>query len=230
MSIKHFMSRTLLLTMIGLPFIAGCSLMKPVKSAPVVTYTLDQFSTMRMASRPSSKTILIAATRAAPGYESTQMLYTTQPYRVAAYANHAWLAPPAKLITPLLAESIRRAHYFHSIAMVPFTGSSDFRLDTRLLELQQGFEHGKSEVRLSMRVQLINNHTQRFVGSQSFTVKVPAMTNNPYGGVQASNKAVRIMLSKIARFTVRNAKRSSVRLESPQINPLPKPPKLIRSS
>ena len=184
-------------------FLSGCSF-SPVKVAPELSYTITQWPEESAVKKQSisNKTILITTPVAAPGYESPSMIYVMVPYQLRSYANHHWVSSPAQLLLPLLANHVRARGYFKGVVTSPFAGGTTYQLSTQLLVLQQEFLQPESVVRLTMQATLMDGVTGKMMASRVFEAVVPAKSNNPYGGVLATNKAANQVLMQIARWVV----------------------------
>lgn len=188
--------------------LSSCSL-SPIKTAPMSTYTISDWKNLSMPVRSMShKTLLITMPVAAPGYASSKMIYVMIPFELRAFGDHQWVASPAELLLPLMANRIRTTGYFHAVVTTPFSGVANYQLNTRLLMLQQEFLQPQSKVRLAMQATLLNFATGRVIASREFQAVVPASANNPYAGVIATNQAARTVMNQIAYFVVNNIKRN----------------------
>lgn len=188
----------------GILLLAGCSL-SPINSAPVKEYAFINMKPRITAQRAkTTKSLLVLAPVASPGYNSSNMVYVMIPYDLQTYAYNRWVAPPAQMLLPILAQRIRNRHYFKAVVTAPFSGQSNYVLDTRLLILQQEFLRPTSQVRLLMQATLVNNTNNRVVASRRFQVVVDAPGNNPYSCVLAANQAVNVISKQIARFVIRS--------------------------
>lgn len=190
-------------------FLSGCSL-SPIKTTYVSTYTITNHIKKSRGSHYtlSHNTLFVIGPTASPGYGSSQMIYEITPYQLQSFSDHAWVAPPAELLLPLIANQLRATHYFYAVVTSPFAGGADYQLSTRLLMLQQEFLHPQSVVRLAMEATLINVITDHVVANRVFKTVVPCVENNPYAGVIATNKAAHIVVNQIAKFVVRSIRKS----------------------
>lgn len=199
------MIKKLIILILSTILLSGC--LSPVKTNELSTYTLTHYSSNIVVNRASAHgTLLVTTPSAAPGYQSSDMIYVMIPYQLKAFADHSWVAPPSQLLLPLLTEKLRRTGRFKAVVSVPFTGLSTYQLNTRLLTLQQEFLQPQSQVRLVMSATLINAATGRVIGNRIFTAIVPAPGNNPYAGVLATNQAAHRVINQIAAFVVRRLK------------------------
>lgn len=150
----------------------------------------------------SCYTVLLAEPTAQPGYDTDKMLYMKCPYNLMAFSKNKWIAPPHEMLTALLAQSLRNTCYFKAIVTVPFAGEAAYRVDTRLIKLHQEFLCRPSRVILSLQAVVIDSVCHQAIADKVFTIVVNAPVDNPYGGVLAANKAVRILLYRVATFVV----------------------------
>ncbi len=198
------MVKTSVLLILSL-LLTACALTSPVKLPRVSAYTITN---MKLASTPlrskTHSTLLVSLPIASPGYQSSSMIYINVPYKLKSFANNRWIAPPAEMLAPLLAQELRSKGYFRAVVMPPFSGIANYRLSTRLLILRQEFFRPTSVVRIVMRASLVNNATNRVMASRRFQVIVSAPENNPYSGVLATNKAAGILSKRIGRFVIQS--------------------------
>lgn len=193
---------TLIVTMAVATVLAGCGLSTPVKLPQVRTYTLNSVKpTASAMHHRSQSTLLVSLPIPNPGYESTAMIYEPIPFDLRHFANHQWAAPPAQMLMPLLAQAINNQGYFKAVVTTPYSGVLNYRLDSRLLVLNQTFLQPQSRVHLALQETLTNDSNQ-VVASRQFSLFIPAPGNNPYSGVVAANQAAGIITGQIARWVV----------------------------
>ena len=184
--------------------LTACGL-KPITDASVSSYTLSSVNTERMAKKARKQSILVSMPIASPGYETSNMVYVDSPYQLKHYTRNKWVAPPQKVLLPLIAESLRNTHVFHAVVTPPFAGLADLRLDTQLLMLEQEFTHHPSQTRIIIEAELINNHTHKIIASRRFEATEAAPHDNPYGGVIAANRATKRIMHDLAAFAVKSS-------------------------
>lgn len=185
-------------------FLCAC---EPVIMPQISCYQLEDLKPPKIIKHPKTHlTLLVSSPIASPGYQTSAMVYVLTPYKLSAYANSRWVAEPTQMLMPLFVQVLRQTSHFFAVVSPPFTGITDYRLDTQLLKLQQEFFLPISQVRLIVQASLIKTTTNRIVGTGLFEVIIPAPTNNPYGGVLASNQAANILSRRIAQFCVAYAR------------------------
>lgn len=187
--------------------LCACSL-KPLPVKPQTQYTFATWpkTTNFPKKSTTSHTLLVSTPMAAPGYQSSKMVYVVVPYELRSFANHRWVAPPADLLLSLLSNRLRAAGYFQAVVTPPFSGAVTYQLNTELLTLQQEFIRPESSVRMAIEATLIRTDTGAVMANRVFETEVPASSNDPYGGVLAANKAAHQLLNKIALFVVKHAR------------------------
>ncbi len=185
--------------------LTACGLSKPINLPALSRYTI---TSLQVAKSPrtsrSRSTLLVSVPVSNPGYQSAKMIYMNVPFRLRSYANNRWVAPPANMLLPLFAQRIRNKGYFKAVVTPPFSGVTNYRLDTQLIMLQQEFITPISQVRLVVQATLVSNRTNAVIASRRFQVAVSAPANNPYSGVLATNKAATIISGRIARFVLKS--------------------------
>jgi cholesterol transport system auxiliary component len=106
------------------------------------------------------------------------------------------------LLAPLLVEAMERSGGFRTVLMMPTSLPGDYRLDVDIARVQQEFLQHPSEVCLNLRAQLVELRTTRVLGHQTFEVTEPAPTDDPYGGVVATNRALQRLLSDLMAWVI----------------------------
>lgn len=182
--------------------LTGCSLFGADKTPPIKTYTLSGgIAPRNVTTGRGHASLLVSAPTAAPGYETTDMLYQLHPNQLSKYSKSQWIAPPAQLLLPLLTQSIQNAGCFRTVVSPPTASLTDYTLNTQLLVLRQEFlEDGHSCIRMTVEATLIDNATARPIAYRRFTTLVVTEENTPYGGVVATNQASANILRKITDF------------------------------
>lgn len=189
-------------------FLAGCS---PIKTPVSNEYKLGEYSNKRLASSPSKLSIFVATPEAVAGYGNEDMLYVNKPFELSSFVNNAWVDPPATMLLPLIAQSLQHSGYFYAVTSSPHSESTDYRLDTQLIELQQNFLTKPSHVDLVVKVVLSNVNDNRVVASRLISQQVKCPTDTPYGGVTAANIAAKNFTAEATTFVVSQVKLDSHR-------------------
>lgn len=192
--LELLMSLGIILSLSGL---SGC--FKPVKTPPVYQYTL-QYPSMSIGKKTHrSRVLMVNAPNAAAGYETSHMIYTRQPYELSHFAYHTWVAPPAHMLEPLLIHSLQQSGCWGEVVSSPYSGASNNTLNTQVLRLQQEFSGQSSQVRFTLKITLLDTVSGDVITSRLFESVVSA-DPTPYGGVEATQQAMRDLFSRINLF------------------------------
>jgi cholesterol transport system auxiliary component len=192
--------RILSIVLIGF-LLSACSL-SPVKTPTIASYTLSPTLTNPAQAEHSKNTLLVSTPIASAGFTMKQMKYVLTPYRLQSFVLNQWVAPPADMLTPIFTNAIRRTHFFKAVVEPPFSGLTNYNLQTHLLSFTQNFMQPKSRFEMTVQANLVNSKTNQVVASKTFSSIVTAPENNPYSGVLAANKAVSKISIALARFVL----------------------------
>lgn len=162
--------------------------------------------------RPSLR---VSTPRAEPGYDSRRMAYLEQDYRLDSFAEHEWVAAPATMLAPLLAQALRDSGAFATVSEDDQGIDTDLRLDTVIEALYQDFRSRPSQARVQLRVRLVDPAARRILATQVFSDTQPTRTDDPYGGVIAINQALGRLLPRIADFAAAQARQVAIKPASP---------------
>ncbi len=184
-------------------WLVGCSGLIPRPTPQAAFYTIDVApASGALAPSINAKdmpTVLISAPRAAAGYDSRQMIYVRQDYRLQYFADSQWVDTPARMFAPLMVTHLAAAGAFQAV----YTGASaaaDLRLDTEIVVLKQDFLTTPSRVRFVLRAHLIDGVSRRVIAARDIEATVASASEDPYGGVVAANGAVGKVLSQLSEF------------------------------
>lgn len=189
----------------------GCSALRPQPERPPAFYALDGApragpgATARPAALPTAGLTLIVSTpQAAAGFDGPHMVYLRQAHKLEHFAHSHWVDTPARMLAPLIAEALAPGTQTRTAirTAVPSAtgGAGELRLDTEIVRLQHDFSLQPSRVRFTLRATLMDNLTRRVLALHEFDETVVATTDDPYGGVVASNQAVQAVLQGLAGF------------------------------
>lgn len=184
--------------------LSSCAL-NAVSLPPLKTYTLTSApSPQPVSTAPSiSGALAVSPVVALPGFEGRDMIYQSRPYQLAAFSNHAWFAPPASMITPLIVSSLQASHIFSALFLGE-PSQADYVLNTTLVSLYQDFTVQPSQMVLNLNITLINAKTGAIlIADQSIHEQCVTQDNTPYSGVLAANIALSHALSDI-QITIKN--------------------------
>lgn len=211
------MSKSLLIgcLMVASAFISGCSQLVPKATELPSFYILsgiksegksiendaitpkDSQATI-VAKKSVQATLVVNLSTAAAGFDSARMVYSRVPYKLEYFAHSQWIDTPARMLTPLIINTLKAKSLFSTVTLTPSRANSHFSLDTQIIRLQQEFFSPQSRERFTLRVTLIDNIKHEVVFVRELDAVVATKTDNPYGGVVAANEAVEILLEQLA--------------------------------
>lgn len=191
------------LVVLSSALLAACG---PVKLPPVSTYTMMSTHPFHVPRRAQTdQTLYVEVPIASPGYETTDMIYVETPFKLSAFTQNRWVAPPGLMLQTIVAQAIRSRGYFKAVLTTPVAMKLGCRLEMQLIQLQQEFMTGVSRVRLVVQATLIDNNSGKALGSQRFEEVVLTGAPTPYAGVIATNHAATSLAEEVARFVTRYA-------------------------
>lgn len=156
--------------------------------------------------QPIPLTLLVSLPRAAPGYDTAAMAYTRHAYEIEYFSKNQWAEPPAKMIWPLLVGALEIKAGYRSVAPASGMVKGDIRLDVEISQLQQEFGSNPGRMHIKLRAQLVNLRDFQILATQTFETYENTPTETPYGGVVATNLALKRLLEQIADFAQRQGK------------------------
>jgi cholesterol transport system auxiliary component len=144
--------------------------------------------------------LVVQVPHAAPGFESSHIIYTQQPHRLEYFARHEWVEAPARMLAPLMVAALERQTGFGAVVLAPSVATGSVQLDTQLLRLQQEFGSRPSRVRLTLRAQLIHTASRQVLATRDFEQVATSASEDAPGGVAAAQAAVQAMLTELAAW------------------------------
>ena len=187
--------------------LSACSVLQPKASTPPSFYALEY--TGPAATPPGARdalssgpTLVISPVRAASGFDSQRIIYLREPHKLEYFALSEWIDTPARMLGPLMVQSIEKTGAFRAVVMTPGSAGGELRLDTEIVRLQQDFQTKPSSVHFTLRVYLVEEKTRKVVAWRAFDAQVPAGSDDPRAGVVAANRAVQSVLAELSQFLV----------------------------
>jgi cholesterol transport system auxiliary component len=185
--------------------LGGCSVLQPVKPANMTTYALD-VPFAPAASGAGELTMLVNLPSAQSGFDSPRMVYIRSPHKIEYFSENQWVDSPARMLAPLLVQALEQSAKYRAVVQMRSAVKADLRLDTEIIRMQQEFLAKPSRVRLTVRAQLIEMREKSVLATREFDVTEAALSDDPYGGVVAINRAAKIILQQIADFCAQESK------------------------
>ena len=191
--------------------LAACSALRQGASPPPVFYSLD--SQPSLAVPPTQgivasplRTLIVNPPHAASGFDSQRIMYVREDHKLEYFSHSEWVAPPARMLGPVLVAAIDKVGAFGTVVLTPASVSGELRLDTQILRLQQNFQSSPSRVQFTLRAYLTDEKTRVVLAWREFSAEATASSDNAQGGVNAANRAVQDVLSQLAQFLATNAR------------------------
>lgn len=180
--------------------LSACSFLQPVKT-DYNTYVLNTVPYPEV--KPCRHiTLIVTPVEADPLYDTDNMAYTNQPYHVDYFAKNKWADTPARMVQPLLLQTLRNTHHFHAITTSRNALRYNYVLNTKILELRQVFKCNTSYVIFRIHAEIISAKTGQIIAAREFTDIEEARQLSPQGGIPAANIAVANVLSQLAHFCI----------------------------
>ena len=196
---KKLISRLSPLNMFGVLLLGGCTVFQPAKSNHMSTYSIElQFETA--VTGTSDQTLLVTTPGARPGHDSRRMVYTKRPHELEFFTQNQWVESPARMLAPLLVQALEHSAKYRAVVTSRSAATADLQLDTEIIRLQHDFTTRPSQVHLTVRAQLTSLQGKRVLASREFNITEASSSEDPYGGVLATNRAVKILLQQITDF------------------------------
>lgn len=180
--------------------LAGCvGLSAPQGGSPDI-YVLDASPAVPPSTIRRELTIAVNLPQARPGFETARIAYFRQPHELNYFAGSRWTDTPARMLQPLLMQALEQGGAFRAVVRAGSTVPADVRLDVELIRLQQNFTVSPSRVQVTLQAQLIDLRARRVLALKQFDVVEDAASEDAYGGVAATNRAVRRVLGDVTEF------------------------------
>lgn len=185
----------------------GCSLLP--KPDPVASdrYLLEYPASAGLSPAVDAPLLLVTVPRANGGFDTVQMAYRQQIYGVRYFSHSRWVDTPARMLAPLIAETLQGTGRLQAVYRTPGSVAADLHLEMELIRFYQDFTRHPSEMRITLRAWLIDLQRHQPLATQQFDISVPADSEDAYGGVVAANVAVQRLLDGLASFCLANLPR-----------------------
>ena len=181
--------------------LAGCAL-APAAEVPLTHSLIDQLPADVSRRAPSALTLLVYPPEARPAVDTLQMAYALQPHQLAYYARNAWAETPAQMLQPLLVRSLAATGAFAAVVTPPHAPGGTLGLRTEVTDLVQDFTQDPPVLRLTLRVRLSDERTQKVLGARDIALRETMLQKSPAAGVAAANAAVAKALRELAQFVL----------------------------
>jgi cholesterol transport system auxiliary component len=196
----------------GSALVTGCAGLLPGSShSQPSAYLLAPVSPLVDRDSPpsprSAPVLLVSEPKAAPGYATRRMAYLELDYRLDYFADHEWVDAPAAMLGTTLIHALKADNAFRTVSDEARGIHGDLRLDTTIEFLYQDFRTHPSQARLGLRVRLVDPEAGRILATAFIVDEEPAPTEDPYGGVVATNLALTRVIPRIQVFAAENTRK-----------------------
>lgn len=177
--------------------LSGCAGIQPFESGQLKSHLLDaDFGPAVLVA--DGPVVLVSQMDERPGYNSRNMLYVSNQGELMSFGRNIWVAPPSDMLTPLVVQSLESTGQFGAVVSPAAALSSDYRLVTELVRLEQDFTAAPSRVILGIRVIFVRVAGGEVLWAEVVTEEEPATSENPKGGAAAASRAAERLLSRVA--------------------------------
>jgi len=196
----------LIATVMTLLFVGGCTGIFPAATPQATIYSLDAGRSEHTKVVPPQSligtlpTLIVSPVQAAAGYDSPRMLYVREDHQIEYFAHTEWVDTPARMLSSIVVEALQHSGAFRAVVLTPTAAVGDIRITIEIVRLQQHFGGGPSRVRFTMRAYLVDYATRKVFASEEFDETLTAASDSPQGGVAAANRAVQLVMTRLASF------------------------------
>src|SRR5262245_40138409 len=120
------MMKSFLWVCLAVMFLSSCARTPPVKQYFFNNIQVHQTGLKSKTDQVLLVSLLIAVT----AFQGKDMLYVHEPYQLASFSRHTWIASPDDMLATLLVQSLQNTGYFYAVVSSPYVGSADLRLDS----------------------------------------------------------------------------------------------------
>lgn len=167
------------------------------------TYLLGNERMERSAPAADPKTtaiLLVSPPQAMAGFDTPRMAYVARPHEVSYYATSQWADAPARMVAPLLAQALERTGAWRAVVQGPSPARADYRVDADSLAVAHEVIDRPSQVRLTLRLQLVETRERKVLGTRGFEMVEAAPGDDAYGAAIAANRALPKLLDQAAEW------------------------------
>ena len=192
-------------TLLCLLVLGGCSVLHPSSPVQAQFYALQSEPTPlspppALVSGRKLPTLIVNPPYAAPGFDSSRIIFVRADHQLEYFAHSEWVEPPARMLGPLLVAALENTNAFAAVVLMPASAAGELRLNTELVRMQQNFQTQPSRSQVAVRVHLIDDRTRKVLHWQEFRAEVVATSESPQGSVAAANAALQKVLKDVAVF------------------------------
>ncbi|OYY49986.1 MAG: hypothetical protein B7X95_00525 [Methylophilaceae bacterium 17-44-8] len=196
--------------------ITGCSSFFSKQTAQTSFYAFEGVSTLQSAQVKSQTqqaiqptntlpSLIVTHPQAAAGFDTRRMMYSRSEYKLEYFARNELVDTPSHMLQPLMVSAVEQTKSYSAVIPKLPAAKTDLRLESEILSLLQDFKTQPSKVRFIFRATVIDNATGKIIALREFDEQVNATSDDPVGGVKATNQAVKQVLDKLGLFCIETA-------------------------
>ncbi|MCK5111800.1 MAG: membrane integrity-associated transporter subunit PqiC [Arcobacteraceae bacterium] len=136
---------------------------------------------------------------------TTTIYYSKDKYLLQTYKLSKWSDYPVKMILEVLSSKLDELNIYDNIITSHIYSKPDYTLQSELIDFKQ-YINSKSYVTLKIKFYLIKDDQGKKVISKIFSYKVPCNSINAYGGVEAFNKSIDLLINDLSFWLYDNTK------------------------
>jgi cholesterol transport system auxiliary component len=180
--------------------LSACNLLKPEANPAISFYALNRLPMAPASGVAARATIIVNPPHAAAGFETSKIIYLRQPHQMEYYSQSEWVATPAKMLSPLIVDTLSREGSFIAVVLTPTAALADLRLTTEVTRLQhEFFDHARpSRVRFTLRAIIMDEKSRKVLVARELEAIADSPSENAAGAVAAANLAVALVLKDLA--------------------------------
>gem|GEM_PF-6141493 len=189
--------------------------LKPAAQEEIKTYLLELNTNVSvnppLFAANDAPVVMIAPMKATSGFETDEMIYTTDElFAHKVFAMNRWARPPAQMLTTVISQSLGRSGLFKAVIENSTFSEADLTIFSELLCIRQVF-HGnmqqqpeslKSHVELEIKITVVSNRNGNVLCQKDFFIQKTADRPDPYAGVKALSSAVESFSSDLLSFLI----------------------------
>jgi len=180
---------------------SACATLEPPSDGIHGIFLLEAFPSTAVPGPGTDVVVGVSTPRTRAGFDTARMAFQRRPHEIGYFGRNVWADTPARMLAPLVVRSLQRSGAFRGVVALPHVAAVDRRLDLEVTRLLQDFSTKPSQVRFTLRAQLVDPATRRILATQEFDEVETAPTDDPYGGVMGANRILERLLGKVTEFT-----------------------------
>jgi cholesterol transport system auxiliary component len=153
--------------------------------------------------KPLSYVLKVNRFRAAPLYNTTQMIYRDRPFKREAYTYHKWRTNPGDLVSALLARDIQRSGLFKAVVSHESRLSASHVLEGSVDEFLESDTNGDLQAVLTVTTTLVaageRDVTKSILFQKAFHAAKLCREKSPKGLAEAMSQAMADVSQDIIR-------------------------------